>query len=949
MEIIKEDVDLVVSPPYVSSLFPESDSVGNSISLDNILITFTKQISGSSVNSSTFVVKDSENNNISGSYSVLNDTISFNPSSNLSYNMIYTVTAKAGILDVDGNQMGNEFSWSFKTADAPSSIKPIIKYARINNGQSATKETTVSLEISATDSYGYKQNLKAHYKTSEDSEWSNWENLSDGLLTFSDIPLNVSESGQTFIFDVEVKDGSNIVSDIIQEDITYELTPPTIIDVNWDDETTYSYNKSILQITFNDEMSPESFSDSNYFIERVSDSQKLTAFINLVDSDSNNNDTANLWGLSLYPNTEYKVTLGNDVADVAGNLIGGDITEWYFTTSFADGGSAPEGTITLIDIGDTVRTLPEGVLATSGYQLQLNLAGITDDYHDVVQMKFWGDSSTGYVSEPAWESFATTKLWNVSNTSGVKILSYNFKDSYDVSYDEPRHLQILLDKTEPDNPTVTVNGGTGLFTNNSEAKVDITINTSDTYSGLYQMDINDSHRSSNWIDWSPAYDEWVLQNGDGLYTFTVSARDYVNNTSVTPGTATIVLDRADPELTIKTTNILVSEAETISEGSTGSDYYEITGEGAPFGIESYYWEQIGGLGTISFSSNSAIEPSVSASADGTYYIKVTATDYAGNQSSATIPFTWDATDPGDIGNLAVSAYDTTGQPTWTWDAVGDADFYRTSYVSNFSSYIDVYTNSFTPNTPLSPDGNKLLYVRAQDLAGNSSLELDATVHVDTTNPTISVTNSSFIANGDTPTIPIDYDAGPDGSVSDGGTNPSGFNSSSYAWSKISGSGTVNFGSPSDLETTVSATANDNYQIRLTVTDIAGNSTYSDFDLLRDITDPGMPDVSGPVITPSVRPTWFWSTGGGGIGLYKWKLDTGAWSTETTDTSYFPGIDLDGTPPGVNHILYVQEKDAAENWSAVGSWTIEIDTDAKTPPSISINDIYPSLRNVNYIT
>jgi len=953
LEVIKEEVAIVIMPPGISTLFPDADSIGNSISLDDILLTFSKQIDTSSVDGSTFIIEDSEGNIISGSYSVSNDTISFNPSSNLSYNMIYTVTAKEGILDVDGNPMGAEFSWNFKTEEAPSSIKPIVKYARINNGQSATKETTVTLEISATDSYGYTQNLKARYKTSEESEWSSWEDLSEGLISIADIPLDVSESGDIFIFDVEVKDASNIISDIAQENIIYELTPPSITDVNWDDESTYSFNSSYLRITFDDEMDISSFSDLNFYVERVSDSQKLTGMINLIDSDTSSNRIVNLWGLSLDPNTLYKVTLGNDVSDIAGNLIGGEINEWFFTTSFADGGSAPDGSITLDNIGYTVLTLPEGVLATGNYQIQLDLADITDDYHDVVQMKFWGDSSAGYVSEPAWESYATTKTWNVSDTSGVKILSYNFKDSYDISYDDPRHLQVLLDKTNPDNPAVTVNGGTGLFTNNTEGKVTIAIDSSDTYSGLYQMDINDSDRSSGWIDWSPTYDEWELQDGDGLYTFTVSARDYVNNVSITPGTATIILDRAEPVLTINTAlNILVSEAETITEGSTGSDYYEIAGEGAPFGIETYYWEQIGGPGTITFSSTGVIEPSASADTDGTYYIKVTATDYAGNQSSGTIPFTWDATDPGDIGNLFVSAYDTTGQPTWTWDAVGDADFYRTSYVSNFSSYIDVYTNSFTPNTPLTPDGTKTLYVRAQDFAGNSSLELNASVHVDTTAPTISVTNSDFVANGDTPQITIDYDAGPHGTVADNGTNPSGLDT--YSWTQIGGSGTISFGLPSELMTTVSANSDDNYQLRLTVTDVAGNSTFSDFSLLRDITDPGDPEVFGFAITPSINPGWYWNSGGDGNGTFEFRLYNETDATLVEDWTEISDVEYQQLSPSLStdtklYRFDLRERDIAGNWSDITSFYTTVDVTATTPPQISINGGGSTLRNVNNVT
>lgn len=91
----------------------------------------------------------------------------------------------------------------------------------------------------------------------------------------------------------------------------------------------------------------------------------------------------------------------------------------------------------------------------------------------------------------------------------------------------------------------------------------------------------------------------------------------------------------------------------------------------------------------------------------------------------------------------------------------------------------------------------------------------------------------------------------------------------------------------------------------------------------DNTAPNTPTVSGTTPTNNQKPTWSWVTvGNGGNGIYRYKLDssdltTGA--TETAGTSYTQATNL---AEGM-HTLYVQERDAAGNWSSSGSFAIKI--------------------------
>ncbi|PDW02309.1 beta strand repeat-containing protein [Candidatus Viridilinea mediisalina] len=97
--------------------------------------------------------------------------------------------------------------------------------------------------------------------------------------------------------------------------------------------------------------------------------------------------------------------------------------------------------------------------------------------------------------------------------------------------------------------------------------------------------------------------------------------------------------------------------------------------------------------------------------------------------------------------------------------------------------------------------------------------------------------------------------------------------------------------------------------------------------------PGSPIVTGTTPTNNPRPTWDWvSGGGGGDGRFRYRLNNSDLSAEleTSATSFTPTTDLsDGS-----HILYVQERDLAGNWSASGFLEIVIDTSVPNAPIVT---------------
>jgi hypothetical protein len=107
----------------------------------------------------------------------------------------------------------------------------------------------------------------------------------------------------------------------------------------------------------------------------------------------------------------------------------------------------------------------------------------------------------------------------------------------------------------------------------------------------------------------------------------------------------------------------------------------------------------------------------------------------------------------------------------------------------------------------------------------------------------------------------------------------------------------------------------------------------------DTIPPARPIVDGISPIRTRRPSWSWNNGSNATGLFRLRLDNNDLSAAAPigDTTYTPLKDLD---PG-SHTLFVQERDAAGNWSQSGERTVRIDTTPPAPPLVSVNPTSPT--------
>jgi alpha-tubulin suppressor-like RCC1 family protein len=235
------------------------------------------------------------------------------------------------------------------------------------------------------------------------------------------------------------------------------------------------------------------------------------------------------------------------------------------------------------------------------------------------------------------------------------------------------------------------------------------------------------------------------------------------------------------------------------------------------------WSAVSGPGTVTFSNSGALSTTASFSVSGTYVLRLTASDSVllssdemtviVNPSSSNVAPSVNAgldktvTLPGSASLDGTVSDDGLPNPpaavTTTWSKVsgpGTVTFASSSSIDTTASF--------------SVSGTYVLRLTADDSALSTSD--DVTVVVNPSSPS----NQAPVVNaGANQIVTLPASASLSGSVSDDGLpNPPA--STTKAWSKVSGPGTVTFGSSSSLNTSASFSVSGTYVLRLTANDSA---------------------------------------------------------------------------------------------------------------------------------
>ncbi len=311
---------------------------------------------------------------------------------------------------------------------------------------------------------------------------------------------------------------------------------------------------------------------------------------------------------------------------------------------------------------------------------------------------------------------------------------------------------------------------------------------------------------------------------DDSYAVCVKLTDTAGN--ITYGkSSTIVRDTAVPTVNVGL-DVIARSSVNINASSTGA--------------ATFAWSQTSGPGTITFGDPTLEDTSVVASADGSYVLRLTVTDVAGNTAFDELNFEWDTTAPiftslvaiNEASDGFVNASEASSSSAMFQLSASD---YTTAHYSlpldnSIAITCDVskaYGQSVIPAINALPASDKpyVVCVKLEDIAGNITYGKSVVVTRDVTPPTVNV--GSDVAVNSAYAI-----------------NATSTGASSFSWSTISGPGTITFGDANVEDTTASASTDGSYVLRLTVTDLAGNSAYDELTMTWNTTGPAFTSLAG---------------------------------------------------------------------------------------------------------
>ncbi|MBK3733313.1 DUF4347 domain-containing protein, partial [Azospirillum brasilense] len=244
-------------------------------------------------------------------------------------------------------------------------------------------------------------------------------------------------------------------------------------------------------------------------------------------------------------------------------------------------------------------------------------------------------------------------------------------------------------------------------------------------------------------------------NANGTNAVSVTARDASNNTS-TAGTQTLTIDTTAPSAPAVTSAVLTKNATPVLTGTAEADStVTVTVGGA-----TYTTTATNGTWSINLATATPTTGSLSLNANGANAVSATATDVAGNTSTAgTQSLTIDTTAPTAP---AVTSAVLTKNATPTLTGTAEADSTVTVTIGG-ATYTTTATNgtwsinlaTATPTTgslSLNANGANAVSATATDAAGNVSTAGTQSLTIDTTAPTAPAVTSAVLTKNATPTL-----------------------------------------------------------------------------------------------------------------------------------------------------------------------------------------------------
>lgn len=328
------------------------------------------------------------------------------------------------------------------------------------------------------------------------------------------------------------------------------------------------------------------------------------------------------------------------------------------------------------------------------------------------------------------------------STSEIKLFENLSGTSLEVTdLSEGQYYVCLYGKTKDGSTLAATNNGVSLIIDRTPPSLDdlapiaknqaITLAPTviDANSITYLWEIVDGVSGVALSAFTVSYVE-VSFSAEGTYHVRLTAKDVAGNAAskiyqvtydVTPPVVDVGVDVAS--------NSVISKTATVSDPAA-----------------TLSWSKISGPGQITFSAMNNATTSMNASQDGTYLIRLTATDAVGNVGYDEFSLGWSSLGPA-FASLALSgdaadgyingAEETSTLPLFSLTASGHTSALYSAPLPAIATCDSSVTYGFTTiatASHLGADGSYVICVKLQDVAGNVTYGKSQTVERDTTAP-----------------------------------------------------------------------------------------------------------------------------------------------------------------------------------------------------------------------
>lgn len=386
------------------------------------------------------------------------------------------------------------------------------------------------------------------------------------------------------------------------------------------------------------------------------------------------------------------------------------------SVAFRVDATAPSAPSISINAGDTYTTSTSVALTLSA----------TDAASGLADMMV---SENADFSDASWESYATSKAFTLSLAHGTKTVYAKFRDAAG-NESASTSDTIVYDATAP----------TGAISLDSDAvyaastSVTVGIIASDATAGMYQMQISENadFSGASWENYATS--KVVTLTGlDGTKTYYARFKDNAGNISLGVSDD-IILDTTAPAG--GTISINAGDAYANAVSAT----LALSATDATSGVYQMQVSEDSGFLGASWEAYNTSKAFTLSSGNGTKTVYVRFQDNTGNVSSdvsdsivldTVRPALTDFTINGD------ASYTTSNSVTLTIGGVDATSGITDMMIAESAGFVGASWESFATSKAFSAsvgDGNKTIYIKLRDAAGNVSLPTFDTITLDSENP-----------------------------------------------------------------------------------------------------------------------------------------------------------------------------------------------------------------------